>query len=133
VRVALASGLAIGGFLAAVAQTGPDAGLWPLVASRSISVLLFGGLAAGTGRPALVPRAALAPTLACGVIDMWANALYLIAVRQGQLGLVATLASLYPASTVILARIVLGERLGRWQQVGVAGAVTAIVLIVRNS
>jgi drug/metabolite transporter (DMT)-like permease len=64
---------------------------------------------------------------------MIANGLYLVAVRQGQLSLVATLASLYPASTVLLARYVLGERLGRWQQVGVAAAVAAIVLIVSNS
>jgi uncharacterized membrane protein len=133
VRVALASGVAIGGFLAALAQTGAEAGLWPLVASRSISVVLFGGLAVGTGRPAGVPRAALPAALACGTLDMAANALYLVAVRQGQLGLIATLASLYPASTVLLARLVLGERLGRWQQAGVVGAILAIVLIVGNS
>jgi uncharacterized membrane protein len=132
-RVALASGVAIGGFLAALAQTREAAALWPLVVSRSFAVVLFAALAAGTGRPAGVPRAALGPAVACGALDMLANALYLVAVRQGQLGLVATLASLYPASTVLLARIVLGERLGRWQQVGVAGAVGAIVLIVRNS
>jgi drug/metabolite transporter (DMT)-like permease len=80
-----------------------------------------------------VPRPALLPALACGALDMVANAFYLAAVRQGQLGLVTTLASLYPASTVLLARIVLGERLGSWQQLGVAGAVAAIVLIVGNS
>jgi drug/metabolite transporter (DMT)-like permease len=85
------------------------------------------------GRPAGVPRAALAPALACGALDMVANALYLAAARQGQLGLVATLSSLYPASTVLLARVVLGERLGLWQQVGVAGAVAAVVLIVSHS
>ena len=62
----------------------------------------------------------MAPAIACGGLDMVANALYLIAVREGQLSLIATLASLYPASTVLLARVVLGERLGRWQQVGVA-------------
>ena len=133
VRVALASGVAIGLFLAALGQTTAGAVLWPLAISRSVSLTLFLGLALATGRPAGVPRAALPPALACGALDMVANALYLAAVRQGQLGLVATLASLYPASTVLLARIVLGERLGAWQQLGVAGAVAAIVLIVGNS
>ena len=75
----------------------------------------------------------MAAAIACGGLDMVANGLYLVAVRQGQLSLVATLASLYPASTVLLARVVLGERLGRWQQVGVLTAVAAIVLIVANS
>lgn len=133
VRVALASGIAVGGFFVALSQTSSAASLWPLAISRVVSVAIFLAVASGTGRPAGVPRAALAPALACGVLDMVANTLYLVAVRQGQLGLVATLASLYPASTVLLARVVLGERLGRWQQVGVAAAVAAIVLIVRNS
>jgi uncharacterized membrane protein len=133
VRVALASGVAIGFFLASLAQTRSEAVLWPLAVSRSVSVTMFLTMALLSGRPAGVPRAALAPALACGALDMVANALYLAAARQGQLGLVATLSSLYPASTVLLARIVLGERLGMWQQVGVAGAVAAILLIVGNS
>lgn len=133
VRVALASGVAIGGFFAALAQTSAAAVMWPLAISRTVSVTVFLTIALAGGRPAGVPRAALAPALACGALDMVANALYMTAARQGQLGLVATLASLYPASTVLLARIVLGERLGRWQQVGVVAAVAAIVLIVRNS
>ena len=133
VRVALASGVAVGLFFAALAQTTAGAVLWPLAISRAVSLTLFMTMAAITGRPAGVPRAALAPALACGALDMVANAFYLVAARQGQLGLVATLASLYPASTVLLARFVLGERLGAWQQCGVAGAVVAVVLIVGNS
>ena len=133
VRVALASGVAVGLFFAVLAQTTAGAVLWPLAISRTVSISLFLMAAITTGRPAGVPRAALLPALACGALDMVANAFYLAAVRQGQLGLVATLASLYPASTVLLARVVLGERLGTWQQVGVAGAVVAIVLIVGNS
>lgn len=133
VRVALASGVAIGFFFTALAQTSAQAVLWPLAISRSVSVSMFLAAALVTGRPAGVPRAALAPALACGALDMVANALYLAAVREGQLGLVATLASLYPASTVLLARLVLGERLGSWQQVGVAAAVVAVVLIAGNS
>jgi drug/metabolite transporter (DMT)-like permease len=133
VRVAVASGVGVGLFFAALAQTTAGAVLWPLAISRAVSIALFLSLALATGRPAGVPHAALLPALGCGALDMVANAFYLAAVRQGQLGLVATLASLYPASTVVLARIVLGERLGMWQQVGVGGAVAAIVLIVGYS
>jgi len=133
VRVALASGVAVGGFLVALGQTSSAAGLWPLAVSRLVSVTLFAAGALATRQAMVVPRAVLPAAVACGGLDMVANALYLVAVREGQLSLVATLASLYPASTVLLARVVLGERLGPWQQLGVASAVAAIVLIVGNS
>jgi drug/metabolite transporter (DMT)-like permease len=133
VRIALASGVAIGGFFVALGQTASPAGLWPLAVSRSVSVSVFLAVALVSRQPWRVPAAAVPAAVACGALDMIANALYLVAVRQGQLSLVATLASLYPASTVLLARYVLGERLGRWQQVGVIAAVVAIVLIVSNS
>jgi len=58
-----------------------------------------------------------------------ANALYLRAAGDCPLGLVATLASLYPASTVLLARVVLGERLRPVQSLGLACAAVAIVMI----
>lgn len=132
-RLAVIAGIAIGCFLVALERTSAEAGMWPLAVSRSVSTLLFGGFALATGRAASVPRPALAPALACGGLDMVANALYLVAVRQGQLSLVATLASLYPASTVLLARVVLGERLSRVQIAGVACAIVAVVLIVRGS
>lgn len=132
-RVAVLSGVAIGGFLVALERTSAGAGMWPLAVSRSTSTLLFGAFALVAGRPATVPRRALALALACGGLDMMANALYLVAVRLGQLSLVATLASLYPASTVLLARLVLGERLSGAQLTGVVCAIMAVVLIVRGS
>lgn len=133
VRVALASGVAVGGFLVALGETSSAAGLWPLAVSRVVSLALFGVAARAWGRPLVVPRHAMSGAVACGGLDMLANALYLAAVRAGQLSLVATLASLYPASTVLLARLVLGERLGPWQRLGVGSAVAAILLIVGNS
>ncbi len=133
VRIALASGVAIGGFFVCLGRTAAPAGLWPLAVSRTVSVTVFLAVALARKEQWRIPAAALAPAIGCGALDMIANGLYLAAVRQGQLSLVATLASLYPASTVLLARIVLGERLGRWQQVGVVTAVAAIVLIVSNS
>jgi drug/metabolite transporter (DMT)-like permease len=61
---------------------------------------------------------------------MLANAVYLVATRYGPLSTVVTLASLYPASTVVLARVVLGERLTRWQGAGIVCAMIAVILIV---
>ncbi len=133
VRIALASGVAIGGFFVCLGRTQAPAGLWPLAVSRSVSVTLFLTLALMRKESWKIPAVAIAPAIGCGALDMIANGLYLAAVRQGQLSLVATLASLYPASTVLLARFVLGERLGQLQLVGVATAVAAIVLIVSNS
>lgn len=133
VRIALASGVAIGGFFVCLGRTQAPAGLWPLAVSRSVSVTLFLTMALMRKESWKIPAVAMAPAIGCGALDMIANGLYLAAVRQGQLSLVATLASLYPASTVLLARFVLGERLGRLQLVGVATAVAAIVLIVSNS
>ena len=132
VRIALASGVAIGGFFVCLGQTEAPAGLWPLAVSRTVSVSLFLAVALVRRESWKVPAAAIALAVACGALDMIANALYLAAVRQGQLSLVATLASLYPASTVLLARVVLGERLGRLQLVGVVTAVAASVFIVSD-
>jgi uncharacterized membrane protein len=69
-------------------------------------------------------------TITGGLVDMLANLLYLLATRQGPLTLVVTLSALYPASTVLLARFVLHERLSTPQWAGVALALTAIVMIV---
>ena len=133
VRIALASGVAIGGFFVCLGRTQAPAGLWPLAVSRTVSVSMFLTVALLRKEQWQIPAVAIVPAIGCGALDMIANGLYLVAVRQGQLSLVATLASLYPATTVLLARFVLGERLGRLQLVGVATAVAAIVLIVSNS
>jgi drug/metabolite transporter (DMT)-like permease len=129
---ALASGVAIGFFLLSFAQTGPAAGMWPLLAARLVSVSLFGLMALGGGHRLGMPRNVFLLVVVAGILDMLANALYLLAVRIGPLSVVATLSSLYPASTVLLARIVLGERLNLWQMSGVVCALAAVVLIVRG-
>jgi drug/metabolite transporter (DMT)-like permease len=130
VGIAFASGVAIGLFFLALARTSPAAGMWPLVASRVISLILFAVIGVVTGQPLLVSRPVARVAIGAGVIDIVANAFYLVATRYGTLSVVVTLASLYPASTVILARVVLRERLNNWQVVGVVCALGAIVLIV---
>jgi drug/metabolite transporter (DMT)-like permease len=130
VGTALASGVAIGFFFLSLARTSSEGGMWPLLVARMVSVLLFGSVALA-GRTSLrMPAGVMALAFAAGTIDMLANALYVVAARQGPLSVVVTLSSLYPASTVLLARVVLRERLSNVQVTGVVCALAAVVLIV---
>lgn len=114
-----------------------DPGLWPLLAARSTSLLLVpvAILAWGWVRPngvstrqALTPASgAAALIVGTGVLDITANALYLAAAQRGLLSIVAILASLYPASTVVLARMVIAERLHRIQLFGLALAAAGVL------
>lgn len=127
--VAVTSGIFIGGFLVSIGRIPAGGGLWPLVLAR----------AAGTGAMGLVLLArrgggpmpgGLWPAIAgCGVFDVSANLLYWAAVQRGPLSLMATIVSLAPASTVVLAQIVLRERLAWMQKAGVAVALAAIALL----
>jgi len=128
--LAFVAGVAIGLFFLFLARTSDEAGLWPLIAGRAVSVPLFGVVIAAGGSRVRPGSAAVGIAAACGALDMLANALFLIATRYGPLSLVATLASLYPASTVVLARATLGERLTGSQALGVVCALAAVVLIV---
>ena len=128
--IAFLSGVAIGFFFLALARTSAAAGMWPLVASRALSLVLFGALGLATGQSLRLVSPVSKVAVGSGVVDMAANALYLAATRYGALSVVVTLASLYPASTVLLARVLLHERLSALQVSGVACALAAIVLIV---
>ena len=130
VGLALVSGVAIGLFFLALAETDAGAGMWPLVAARAASVALFSVIALVSGRPLRLAAPVARIALGGGAVDVGATALYLLASRYGPLSVVVTLLSLYPASTVILARVVLGERLNGWQVIGVACAALAVTLIV---
>ncbi len=127
ILTALGAGILIGLFLVALDGASDAAGLWTLAIARAASVTLLVPLA--LARRLRPPREAIAPILGSGVLDMAANVLYLLAVMRGMLALVATLVSLYPAATVILARVVYGERLTGVQKAGVALAILAVALI----
>jgi drug/metabolite transporter (DMT)-like permease len=129
---ALASGVAIGFFFLLLANAKEEAGLWPLVAARIAGVPLFAAIVLATRAPFRLPSSLLGLVIGGGALDMLANVLYLLATRYGSLAVAVTLVSLYPASTVALARVALKERLSRLQVVGMAGALVAVVLIVQG-
>ncbi|MBV8117390.1 MAG: DMT family transporter [Candidatus Eremiobacteraeota bacterium] len=129
VKEAIASGVAIGIFLLLLGASGRGSGLNSLLMARfgSIGFLLL--LAAAT-RTNIVPRNNTLPTaIASGAIDMLANVLFVLAAQTGQLAIAAVITSLYPASTVFLARAFLKERLQASQKAGVVLALLGVALI----
>ena len=129
---AVASGIMIGLFLVCLGRVQPGASGWPLVAGRGAATLtLFIMLFAS--RAIVVPPPATRPFIAgAALTDVSANVLYLLAVQRAPLSLIATLVSLAPATTVVLAQLVLRERLAPAQKVGVAVAFVAVVLLAQG-
>ena len=125
----VAAGIGFGVFFICLGRTSDGAGMWPLVAARVVSVSLLAGVLLATGR-ALFPGERTGPAVVLtGVLDVTANAAFLLATRRGLLSIVSLLASLYPAATVVLARVVLRERLTTAQSAGLVGAAGAVALI----
>ncbi|HRW36275.1 MAG: EamA family transporter [Acidimicrobiales bacterium] len=134
---AVLAGLGFGVIFILLGETSGHAGLWPLVVARPTAIVLTAAalalVALRRGRPlgpSIVPARAAWPALSvAGTFDITANATYLAAANRGLLSIVAVLSSLYPAATVVLARLVLGERLHRVQLAGLALAAAGIAAI----
>jgi len=124
----LFAGLGFGAFFIALDQTSVDSGMWPLVGARAVTVpmILF---AAWSERPVPHLGDGVRFAIGAGVFDMVANGMFLAAAQRGLIAVAAVLAALYPAFTAILARVVLHERVSRFQLTGVGLALVAIVLI----
>jgi uncharacterized membrane protein len=129
VVLAVGAGLAFGLVFVLLSATDEESGFWPLLGGRTVSVTLV-GLWLLRSRTPLLPRPGTRlVVLGAGLLDVTANGLYLLAVREGLLSVVAVLSSLYPAATVVLARVVLGERLRPAQLAGLGLGLAGVTLI----
>jgi drug/metabolite transporter (DMT)-like permease len=129
VREALVAGVVIGGFMLFLSRASPASGLAVLLPARTVSVLVILAIAASV-RGKLRPSAGMLPLIVlCGVLDMAANAFFVLSARAGYVSIAAVLTGLYPASTVLLAWILLRERLQRAQWCGVVLALAGVALI----
>jgi drug/metabolite transporter (DMT)-like permease len=127
--LAVLAGITFGIFLIASKQAGHHGIFWPLVAARAVSTTLMVVIVAVMPRDPRPLRAALWPMVMSGLLDSAGNALFIAATRHGRLDVAAVLSSLYPASTVILARVLLKERISPMQGAGIAGALISVALI----
>jgi drug/metabolite transporter (DMT)-like permease len=130
VALALVAAAALGLFVYFLGLGSRDGdALSTLVGARVGSLTLLLALALALRATVRVPRISVAAVIAVGLADVTANALFAYATGHGLLALVAVLGSLYPVVTVILAHVLLGERLTRPQQLGIAVALTGVCLI----
>lgn len=129
VLLALGAGACFGGVFIVLGSTSDDAGFWPLISARAVSVGLMTAAVAAGRVHVRVARGSFPLVAVAGLLDVGANAIFLLAAREGLLSLVSVLSSLYPAATAFLARIVLGERLQRAQLAGVGLALVGVTMI----
>ncbi|MFZ1134662.1 MAG: DMT family transporter [Candidatus Korobacteraceae bacterium] len=127
--LAVLAGVTFGLFLIASKQAGHHGVFWPLVAARAVSTTLMLVIVAFTPRDPRPLRSVVWPMVWSGLLDSAGNALFIAATRHGRLDVAAVLSSLYPASTVILARVLLKERISPMQGAGIVGAMISVALI----
>jgi drug/metabolite transporter (DMT)-like permease len=129
---AVGAGLGFGGSFILFAQTSGQSGNWPVLAARTSAVVVVvvgvaviaarGTVAFPKGRDRIV-------ALGAGALDVTATALLLLAIRHGLIVVVAPVAALAPAMTVVLSWAVLKEHVGKPQLLGLLVALPALVLI----
>jgi drug/metabolite transporter (DMT)-like permease len=128
----VAAGAAFGTFFLFIRNGGVSGALWPVVVARLSGTLVFLAAAAAIRiRPVSWrgDQRVFVAALGAGVLDASANICYVLATRAGLFGLAVVLTSLYPGITVLLARIVFGERM-RWaRRAGLALAAAGVLLV----
>jgi drug/metabolite transporter (DMT)-like permease len=123
------AGLGFGLLFVFIGQMSDDAGLMPLALAQAFAVLGVIALAVALRQP-FVPRTREPwRAVVMGPLGATATGAFLYATHHGLLSVVSVIAALYPAGTVVLATILLRERIHAWQGVGLAFAVAAVTLV----
>ena len=129
IGLALLAGCAFGFFFIFISRLNTTSTFWPLAVARLISMLFLLFLGRFQLRK-MLPKRTVAPLVVLtGAFDAIGNAFFVLATHIGRLDVAAVLSSLYPAATVLLAAIVVRERVTRIQALGILFALVAISLI----
>ncbi len=134
-RLATGTGLAVvaalgfGFYFVGIDAGSDESAPWAVVAARITAVSIGAILALVTSTSLRAPRRLLPTLAAVGIIDTFANVLVAAAMTQGAAGIAAVLSSLYPLVTIVLARLVVGERLSVPKRVGGLVALTGAAFV----
>jgi drug/metabolite transporter (DMT)-like permease len=127
-KLAFVAGVGFGGFLILIAQVHADLVFLPLVLTRCVTLAI--AVALMLTRGVRIPRVTANPiALLAGVLDAGGNVLFLFARQHTRLDVAAVLSSFYPVATVVLAWLVLRERITRIQWIGAGVCLAAVALI----
>ena len=132
VACGLAAGVTFGLYFLFIRNAAAAGGLWPLAVSRCTATTIVLATAAWRRHRPVLPRAGrrlFGLALAAGAGDVGASLLYVLAVHSGPFALAAVITALYPAVTVLLARLVLGEQMRGTQRAGLALGALGIILL----
>lgn len=128
-RQPVLAGIAFGAFFICLQRASQTSLWWPLVAIRVVSISSLLGYAMLTRQDWVPKRESLVPILLSSVLDTLGNASYAMSARMGRLDVAAVLGSLYPGATVLLAWVILKERISRVQTIGILLALAAIIML----
>jgi drug/metabolite transporter (DMT)-like permease len=128
IGLALLAATGFGSYFVLSDAAADESVLWLLALARFVTIPVLVAIAVVRHMPAPPRRAGAALALA-GTLDCGATGLYGLANTKGALSIVSVVGSLYPIATIVLARIVLGERIRPAQRVGVAAALIGVAMI----
>ena len=126
--LALAAGVGFAASFVSFSFAGADSGFWPLLAARVTSCAMMAALALTRATGLRVSAGARRATVGAGLFEAGANVTMLAAIRTGQLAVASVLGSLYPVVTMLLAWLLLRERIRGIQRLSVAFAIAAVVM-----
>jgi drug/metabolite transporter (DMT)-like permease len=133
VWLAVVGGVGFGVYFVALKFAGSAGVIWPLATARmgslAVCSLLVGGMSLKATETIRLTRRVVGWAMGAVLLDTSGNLLFIEATRAGRLDVAAVLASLYPASTILLAAWMLRERPTRRQGLGMAVAAAAVVMI----
>jgi drug/metabolite transporter (DMT)-like permease len=129
IGMAAIAGIGFAGFYLAIKQAGNVSAFWLAAAAKLSSLVLTGGIVLIARSWREIDTAGVGIGTVAGCLDIIGSVLFIRASQTGRLDAAVVLSSLYPAVTVLLARIVLNEHFTRWKALGMVAALLAVPMI----